>query len=146
MADRQDSPEVARMMEVAARVASARAKGGIAQRREGTPTSWGPAFWADAVNAYGARRLAQEKDAWQEGLDAGGDEEAGFRASAGRAMLAASRELGERELSNPSLAFTFENAVSNLLHAADEAGLDPFEVLAEGLDRYSNLIPDEDDM
>ncbi|MBB1033148.1 hypothetical protein G6031_01910 [Dietzia sp. CQ4] len=95
------------------------------------------------VETYAAAH-GQAADDRQAGLRSGGDEEAMVRASAGAAMLVVSHWLGEPKVREGEVEYSLENAMVNLLHAADEVGVDPLQVLAGALERYEDTLVEGD--
>lgn len=156
MSWRQDFAEIGDVVEVATRVATARQRCDVGKRRnEGLArigkteqtTLWlAPPGWERTLETYRAG-LGQDQAAAdrQAGMKAGGEEEAAVRASAGAAMLLVSHSFGESSISEGKVGYSLENAVANLLHVADEVGVDPFQVLAGALDRYSDTLEVEAD-
>lgn len=149
----QGSAEVDQVVAVAIRVARARQRGAVANRRneelarigsvEATEQWRAPRGWLRALETDGAtQKTSLER---QTSLRAGGEEEAAVRASAGAAMLAASRSFAELPLRDDEVGYSLENAVVNLLHIADEVGVDPLRVLAGALERYEDTLGDEEE-
>jgi len=140
------------LAEIAERVALARRQNVVERRRSehlakvGTVEAvaqWlAPLEWQQVLDGLESQGQASEER--QFALAAGGDEEAWARARVGAAMLTVSRRLGEPVMRADRVDYSLENAVANLLHVADEAGLDPLQVLAGGLDRYVYAF-DEDE-
>lgn len=156
MSEIQEFAEVGHVAEVATRVASARRRSGDVGHRineslrllgeaEATALWLGPTTtWVPMMERYcsGQEQAAADRQA---GMSAGGDEEARVRASAGAAMLVVSRAFGEPSMREDKVGYSLENAVANLLHVADKVGIDPFQVLAGGLDRYGDTLEGEAD-
>lgn len=157
MSEVQGFPEVGHVEDVAARVASAlRRRGGVGHRinsdlmrlgsAEATALWLGPTpAWAKTMERHfcsGQEEAAADRQAR---MKEGGDEEAWVRASAGAAMLFVSGIYGEPSMREDKVGYSLENAVANLLHVADKVGIDPFQVLAGGLDRYGDTLETEAD-
>lgn len=139
--------------EVVERVATARQRSAVSTRlneslaKIGTSEAVGkwlaPRGWQSVVETYAAAH-GQAADDRQAGLRSGGDEEAMVRASAGAAMLVVSHSLGEPTVREDEIGYSLENAMANLLHVADEVGVDPFQALAGALERYEDTLVGED--